>query len=205
MQYNEIIKNTSAVILAGGRGSRLDGRDKGLISIAGQPMIEHLLKQLHEQIPRIIISANRNIERYQAYNLPVIMDEERDYAGPLAGISAAMQAVSSEYLLTLPCDAPVIAHDYLKRMATALCQKPADIAIATDGNSLQYIHTLIPVRLHQHLQKHLQAGHHRVGEWLRQNSFTEVDFSDQAEAFHNMNTEADRLKLVEQSAPDCHL
>lgn len=196
MQYNEIIERTSALILAGGRGSRLDGIDKGLIAYAGRPIIEHLLKQLQEQAPQIIISANRNIERYQAYKLPVIMDEKSNYAGPLAGISAAMQAIPAEYLLTLPCDAPLIPHDYLKRMANALCQESADIAIATDGNNLQYVHALIPVRLHQHLQKYLQAGHRRVGEWLRQHSFTAVDFSDQVDAFNNINTEADRLKLI---------
>ncbi|MCP3690531.1 MAG: NTP transferase domain-containing protein, partial [Gammaproteobacteria bacterium] len=96
----------TAVILAGGRGRRMGGEDKGLIEFSGRALIETLIGKLKQQQVKVIINANRNHERYLIYGLPVISDELADFQGPLAGFATAMQKVETDYILTIPCDGP---------------------------------------------------------------------------------------------------
>src|SRR5579871_7042257 len=114
-------QETTTAVLAGGAGSRLDGRDKGLQLLAGRPLIEHVLDALGDSVGTILISANRNAERYAAYGR-VLADAQSDgeFRGPLAGIAAAFSACASPWLLTLPVDCPRPPRDLLQRLARAI-------------------------------------------------------------------------------------
>jgi len=109
----------TAVILAGGQGRRLGGQDKGLLNFNGRLMIEILIEALQNQQLDIVINANRNQSTYQSYGYPVISDELKDFQGPLAGFASAMAAVKTRYILTLPCDSPLLADNFVERFIEA--------------------------------------------------------------------------------------
>ncbi len=191
-------KDITAVILAGGKGQRLEGQDKGLVIYKNKPLIEHVLERITPQVDHILINANRNMQAYQHYGHPVFSDDIHGFQGPLAGFSAAMLAAKTDYILTLPCDGPLLPHDLLSRMLTginATQQAPSPIAIAHDGIRPQRIYTLMPVNLRTRLNDFLNQGDRKVGLWLSQQQTVSVDFSDQPHAFANINTEAQRLSL----------
>jgi molybdenum cofactor guanylyltransferase len=116
-------RDITGVILAGGRGSRLGGVDKGLVPLHGRPLIEHVIDALRPQVGALLISANRNRDIYASYGYPVIADVMGDYDGPLAGMLSAMRAAGTAYILTTPCDAPSIPADLARRLAEALDSK----------------------------------------------------------------------------------
>lgn len=92
----------TAVILAGGRGMRMGGMDKGLVDYQGQPMIEHVLSRITPQVDQVMINANRNLDRYQQYGVPVITDETDQFDGPLAGMQAGMRHAKHDWILSVP-------------------------------------------------------------------------------------------------------
>jgi len=192
----------TAVILAGGRGLRFEGQDKGLVKLNGKPMIEHILERLKPQIPAIIINANRNQERYKAYGLPVISDTLSNYQGPLAGIASALQSVQTQYILTLACDAPLLPLNYVAKMRKTLndTQSQNAIVVAHDGKTLQTVHALIPVLLLDSLQTYLTQGHRKVESWYADHNMQRADFSENAEAFENINTQTQHLKIEQASS-----
>ena len=104
-------KNITAVVLAGGRGRRLGGQDKGLMELDGKPLIKHILDLVTPQVNAVIINANRNQEIYADLGHPVISDTMTDYQGPLAGFAAALTASDTDYIMTLPCDGPYVPAD----------------------------------------------------------------------------------------------
>lgn len=110
----------TGLILAGGRGQRMGGRDKGLQPFQGEPLAAHVLRRLQPQVGRVLISANRHADAYAALGAPVIGDTLADFPGPLAGMLAGLQAIETDYLLTVPCDSPYLADDLAVRLADAL-------------------------------------------------------------------------------------
>ena len=108
-------KDITAVILAGGQGRRMGGQDKGLIEFNGKTLVSILIDRLATQSIDIVINANRNQERYLSMGYPVIKDQLEDYQGPLAGFASAMSAVTTDYIVTLPCDGPLLVSDYIAR------------------------------------------------------------------------------------------
>ncbi len=165
----------------------MGGIDKGLLELNGQPLIEHVIGRISPQVSEIIISANRNLERYQSYGYPVITDQITD-KGPLAGILSALQHCQSEWLLTVPCDTPRIPADLVTRIRNAAEQTPSAIYSAHDGEQLQPLFSMIHRDLANSLQEYLAAGNRKVVRWLMQQGCVTVDFSDQADAFANINT-----------------
>ncbi|MEW8394895.1 MAG: molybdenum cofactor guanylyltransferase MobA, partial [Candidatus Thiodiazotropha sp.] len=111
--------DVTAVILAGGRGRRMGGEDKGLIELNGEPLIQHVITSIAPQVGQILINANRNQARYQAFGYPVIADSLLNYQGPLAGFIAALEAITTEDMLTLPCDGPPVPADMVERLYQA--------------------------------------------------------------------------------------
>jgi len=188
-------KDITAVILAGGMGRRYGGRDKGHIELDGQPLIEHVLDAIRPQVAAILINANRNQDTYSHYGYPVIADRLVDYQGPLAGFSAGLQAIKTEYMVTLPCDGPLLAADLVDRLCNALQQQPADLAVAHDGERLQPVYALIPVRLQPSLENFLQSGQRKIDRWYAQHAMALADFSDVPESFNNINTPQDHDRL----------
>jgi molybdopterin molybdotransferase len=190
----------TGVILAGGRGSRLLGQDKGLVCFKAKPLIERILQGLPAQVGQILISANRNLAAYQAYTYPVISDDLSDFQGPLAGILSAMQRASTAYILTIPCDAPYVCPVLAERLYQALQDSGAAIAVAHDGQREQSVYALIKVATAAHLAQYLAQGERKLSLWYRQLHSVSVDFSDYAYAFQNMNT-PEQKQMMEQSLP----
>ncbi len=178
----------TAVILAGGKGSRLGGMDKGLVIYRGRPIIEHIIEAISPQVGAIIINANRNLEAYTNYGYPVISDELSDFQGPLAGISAAMSSLTTPYILTLPGDGPVVSSGFVKRLKKAIENSEYNLAVAHDGERMQPAHALIPVNLHNSLATYLHSGKRSIRHWFGSQKHALADFSDTPEIFYNINT-----------------
>jgi len=185
----------TAVILAGGQGRRMGGQDKGLIEFDGKPLVAILVEQLSQQGIKILINANRNQERYQQFGYPVITDELEDYQGPLAGFASAMAAVDSQFILTLPCDGPLLSDDYVARFIDSYRAREAPVQVAFDGERLQPVHAMIKVDLLPSLNQFLDSGDRKIDRWYAQHDYARVDFSDCASMFRNINTPADRDSL----------
>jgi molybdopterin-guanine dinucleotide biosynthesis protein A len=178
----------SAVILAGGGGRRMEGRDKGLIPLWGEPMVSHVIARIAPQVDEVHISANRNLERYRAFGYPVIRDQDGDFSGPLAGIAAAMAVSASARLLVVPCDAPCLPRDLCMRFHTALQQSKGTLAVAHDGVRMQNAISLLPISLYDDVRACLDRGEFRLEAFLRRHAPVVVDFSDEAAAFLNVNS-----------------
>ena len=185
----------TAVILAGGRGSRMGGVDKGLVDLNGRPLIEHVIAAIAGQVDALVINANRNLERYQAFGYPVISDSMSDYQGPLAGFLAAMSAVTTDDIVSVPCDGPLLCDDFVMRLLHAREREQADIAVAHDGRRMQPVHALIPVRLRDSLQRYLDAGDRKIDLWYARHRVALADFSDIPSTFVNVNTPEERDRL----------
>jgi len=185
----------TAVILAGGRGRRMEGKDKGLVKLNGTPLIEHVLSAVSPQVGQLLINANRNIEEYQRYGFPVVSDTMADYQGPLAGLASAMAVAETDYIVTTPCDSPLLPADLVQRLIHALQEKDAELAVAHDGKRLQPVFALVPVRLLPNLQQYLDCGERKATLWFTQQRIAQADFSDIPEAFLNINTPAEQKQL----------
>ncbi|MFZ1536204.1 MAG: molybdenum cofactor guanylyltransferase MobA [Chromatiaceae bacterium] len=188
----------TGVILAGGRARRMGGQDKGLIPFGGQPLVAWIIAALRPQVGPILVNANRNTEAYAALGYPVVADRLEGFQGPLAGIATAMAVVETPWILTLPCDGPFPPADLAQRLAAALTQADAEIAVARDAERLQPAHALLPVALAPSLQCYLAAGERRIDTWQAQHRLALADFSDCPLAFANLNNPQDAQWLEAQ-------
>ena len=188
-------KDITAVILAGGQGRRMGGQDKGLIDFNGQPLVSILIDKLELQAVGIVINANRNEQRYRDFGYPVVSDELADYQGPLAGFASAMTTVTTDFIVTLPCDSPLLVTDYVSRFIDSYAQVDAPIHVAFDGERLQPVHAMIKVELLTSLNEFLASEDRKIDRWYAMHDFVQTDFSDCADMFRNINTPADQQSL----------
>ena len=186
--------NITAVILSGGRSSRMQGEDKGLILLNDKPLISYVADVVNSKVVRLLISANRNIDAYQKYG-EVISDELSDFQGPLAGIVKAMSVVSTPYLLVLPSDSPLVNEIVIDRLIQCMTDKDMDICVAGDGVRIHPTFALIKTSLKDNLLDFLDSGERKLGLWIEQNDFQKVDFSDQPKVFINLNNPQDFDKI----------
>ncbi len=182
---------TTAIILAGGRGARLGGQDKGWIQYADKPLIEHLIERLRDQVDEIVISCNRNLDRYRKLGYPIVADTEQNFGGPLAGIAAAASHCHESFVLLSPCDTPLLPLNLAQRLGDALEDSPYDAAIPTDGHHQQYLCSLLRRRVISSAAHSLKTNKPAVKAWLATLQTVSVDFSDQAIGFSNINRPAD--------------
>jgi len=185
----------TGVILAGGRGQRMGGSDKGLLELAGRPLIEYVLDALTPQVSAILINANRNLEVYARYGHRVVADDLQDYQGPLAGLAVALATATTPWVLTVPCDGPHLHPQLAARLANALQRGQAELAVAHDGVRLQPTHALVPVALAGDLAASLAAGERALGHWYASHPMARADFSDCPHCFRNANTPAEQADL----------
>lgn len=185
----------TGLILAGGQGRRLGGADKGLLPWAGRPLVEWAIAALERQVRTLAISANRHAPIYAAYGYPVIADRQPGYPGPLAGLASALREIRDGWVLCVPCDTPYVPPDLGVRLAAALANGGAEIAMATDGIGPHPLHALIPVALADSLERYLACGERSVLGWYRRHRVVEVDFSDSPQSFANLNTLEDGQRL----------
>ena len=186
----------TGVILAGGQASRMDGQDKGLIELAGCPMVQYVLDALTGQVGQIIINANRNREIYGHYACPVIADEFEGYNGPLAGMASCMRAVKTPYMVTSPCDSPFVPKDLVERLYLQLMRQDADISVAHDGKRMQPVFVLMKTSLLESMLDYLHAGERKIDKWFEKHKLAVTDFSDKPDTFININTKDD-LSYIE--------
>ncbi|HED17545.1 MAG TPA: molybdenum cofactor guanylyltransferase [Gammaproteobacteria bacterium] len=191
----------TALILAGGKGVRMGRRNKGLMDCSGRPLIEHALQQITPQVDTVLISANDDLDQYRQYHWPVLTDGEYADCGPLAGIYQALLNCPTDYLLTLPCDAPAISPVYAQRMWQAIQNSGQRSAVASSAHGLEPVFTLLSIQCVSLLADYLQQGGRRAGEWIRQLNPVTVDFSDQQQMFTNINT-PENLALWQQDPQD---
>ena len=190
--------NISGLILAGGRAQRMAGEDKGLVLLNGQAMIEYVLASLEPQVHAVALNANRNIERYQAYGHPVISDELSNFQGPLAGFASGLRHCTTDYLVTVPCDGPLLCADYVQRLHQSALDKGCHISVASDGQRLQPVYALLHQSLLPSLLHFLARGDRKIDLWYRQEGYAECDFSDQPDMFTNVNSHEDLNNLGQQ-------
>jgi molybdopterin-guanine dinucleotide biosynthesis protein A len=185
----------TGVILAGGQGRRMGGADKGLQELGGRPMAAHVLERLAPQVGAVLISANRNLERYAALGCPVLPDNLHGYAGPLAGLQAALARVATPLLVSVPCDSPRLPADLVVRLHRALEAESAELAVARCGDRVHRAFCLLRRELLPRLDAFLATGERRVGLWHASLKVAEVAFDDEAAAFGNINTPEELARL----------
>jgi len=188
----------TGLVLAGGLGRRMGGEDKGLVELAGRPMIEHVLEALRPQVGPLLINANRNLERYAAYGHPVMADAVGGYLGPLAGVLTALQHCTTGFLVTAPCDAPLVAPDLAGRLHAALVAADADLAVASDGERQQPVFLLLRTSLAPSLDAYLAGGGRKIDAWFGQLRIAVADFSDEPDTFVNVNDPEERQRVETQ-------
>lgn len=182
----------TGLILAGGRGSRMGGTDKGLQPFQGMPMVQHTLQRLTPQTGRLLINANRNPDRYAAFGVPVVADAIPDFAGPLAGMLAGLDQCQTAWVVTAPCDSPFLPADLVARLTQAIEAQGADLAVPVtvdaDGRQrLQPVFCLMPATAAASLRAYVDAGNRKIESWVTSQRLAQVVFED-AQAFANINT-----------------
>jgi len=185
----------TGLVLAGGQARRMGGMDKGLVELAGQPMIAHVLAALEPQVGRILINANRNHDRYATFGYPVVADDMQGYLGPLAGVLSGLKAATTEFMLTVPCDSPLLAPDLAACLLAAIERGSGDIAVAHDGERLQPVFLLLRRELTASLEKFLAGGGRKIDAWLDRQRLAKADLRHRRESFVNVNDPAERAEL----------
>jgi len=196
----------TGLILAGGRGSRMGGVDKGLQNHLGMPLAMHALLRLGQQVGHLMINANRNLGAYESMSVPVWPDAVSDFPGPLAGFLAGLERSETPYLVTVPCDTPNFPPDLVQRLAAALEAEGADLAMAAtmepdegsaDGTlkvQVQPVFCLMKTSLMESLVAFTQSGQRKIDVWTAQHRCATVVF-DNASAFANANTPEELRRL----------
>jgi len=169
----------------------MDGRDKGLVPLAGRPMVAYVLDALRPQTAALLINANRSLDDYRSFGVPVASDRQADYPGPLAGVAAALAAAPTPWVVTAPCDGPLVPDDLVERLAAAVESEAVEVAVAHDGERLQPVYALLRRDLLEDLETFLAAGGRRVNQWLSGQAMAVADFSDHPTAFLNVNRPQD--------------
>ena len=185
----------TGLLLAGGRARRMGGEDKGLLPLAGQPLAAWALKNLSAQVDSLLISANRNHERYRELGAEVVSDTLGDFSGPLAGFAAGLAQIQTPWLVTVPCDSPLVVPDYVSRLWAAIQPGGIDAVVAHDGNRLQPVFSLLRRGVLGDLEDFLDLGERKIDLWLERLSWRIVDFSDAPDMFLNVNTPEDLARV----------
>ncbi|MBE7419443.1 MAG: molybdenum cofactor guanylyltransferase MobA [Ideonella sp.] len=181
----------TGIVLAGGRGSRMGGVDKGLQNHRGVPLALHALLRLQPQVGQTMLNANRNLAAYESMGVPVWPDTEGDFPGPLAGVLVGLERCETPYLVTVPCDTPNFPLDLVQRLADALHAEDADLAMAATREhgaiNRQPVFCLLKATLLESLIDYLKRGERKIDRWTAQHRVATVVFDDAA-AFDNANT-----------------
>jgi molybdenum cofactor guanylyltransferase len=193
-------EDITGLVLAGGRGSRMGGVDKGLQLHRGRPLALHALERLAPQVGRTLLNANRHLETYAAFGAPVCPDALPDYPGPLAGFLAGLEHCVTPWLVTVPCDTPDFPADLVERLARAAVQAQADLAIAATVEAGVHqrhpVFCLMRASLRDDLAAAVRAGERKIDRWTARQRGVELVFDD-AGAFFNANT-PDELRSLQE-------
>ncbi|NMG74622.1 molybdenum cofactor guanylyltransferase MobA [Aromatoleum diolicum] len=178
----------TGVILAGGQGRRMGSVDKGLVELRGRPMAEWVIERLRPQVDELIINANQNAERYATFGYPVFPDDIGGFAGPLAGLHAALSRAQHPLVATAPCDSPFLPEDLVERLYRALDAAGAELAVARTFDQPHPVFCLCRRDVLPHLDEFLASGGRKIDFWYATLKIIEVQFDDKEAAFRNINT-----------------
>jgi molybdopterin-guanine dinucleotide biosynthesis protein A len=181
--------NVTGLVLAGGRGSRMGGVDKGLQRLDGVPLVQHALRRLDPQVGALMINANRNLETYAQFGYPVWPDADSDFAGPLAGFVAGLAHCSTDWLATVPCDTPRFPLDLVARLLAAAANATVAVACTPEGGLAQRqpVFCLVRRTAQAGLVDYLAGGGRKIDAWFKRERCVDVLF-EESEAFFNANT-----------------
>ena len=185
----------SAIILSGGRATRMNGVDKGLVALQQKPLIAHVIARLKPQVDEILINANREIKQYEAFGLPVLQDENVEFIGPLAGFKLGLQYAKHDYVLTVPCDSPLLPLNLAQRLLDGMAASRMDIAVASSDENTHPVFCLMKKSVLPSLLEYIKSGERKVSAWQKSLKYVEVDFSDFDDVFVNLNTFEDLAAL----------
>lgn len=180
----------TGIVLAGGRGQRFDGRDKGLLRVQGRPLAACVAERLHKQVAALLIVANRNLSDYAALGHRVVSDRFTGFQGPLAGIHAGLVACATDYALVVPCDMPFLPPDLGTKLAAALDDATVAAALACANGQRQPLCLLVRRSVLADLEHFLAGGQRQAMAWLAALAAVEVDFGADGRAFANVNDAA---------------
>ncbi|MEB0047160.1 MULTISPECIES: molybdenum cofactor guanylyltransferase MobA [unclassified Pseudomonas] len=188
MTSNTPLPPCSILLLAGGRGQRMGGQDKGLLEWRGEPLIAHLYRKTRALSDDLIISCNRNQERYAPYADQLVVDDDVDFPGPLAGIRAGLKAARHAQLLVLPCDVPQVDTALLNNMRDTARQHPDRPLMLRHGDHWEPLLCVIPVTLRAMFEKAWDEGERSPGRIMRQLGATALPCPDNDPRLANLNT-----------------
>lgn len=178
----------TTVILAGGAARRMGGEDKGLTPLNGQAMITYVIERLSSQSSALTINCNRSQQAYAKFGYPLIKDTISGGLGPLAGVLSALEQCDSDYVLSVPCDTPLLPSDLVDRMLQTIEKENAEACTVSDGERLHPVVLLVKRSVLNGLRDYLSDGGRKVHDWFYSIPHCSADFSDQPEAFININT-----------------
>ena len=176
----------SGLVLAGGQGRRMGGVDRGLQRLHGKLMVSWVIARFSPQVDEIIVNANQNVQKYEAFGHRVVRDQIGGFAGPLAGLHAGLTAATHPLVATVPCDSPFLPADLVVRLKAALGDK--DLAVAKTGEQPHPVFVLVKREVLKNLASFLEQGGRKIDAWYASLDRVEVSFDDEPEAFRNINT-----------------
>jgi molybdopterin-guanine dinucleotide biosynthesis protein A len=180
--------SVTGLILAGGKGSRMGGVDKGLQNFRGRRLVDHVYERFAPQVGGVIINANQNHEEYKTFGVRVVSDAIGGYAGPLAGVHAGLSVSKRPFLASVPCDSPFLPADLIERLYQRIDETGAELAVAKTGEQPHPVFSLMRRGVLDHLAEFLKGGGRKIDAWYATLNVVEVAFDDEAEAFSNFNT-----------------
>lgn len=186
--------NTGAVILAGGLARRMGGQDKGLVMLAGMPMVARVLQTIQPLVERCVINANRHLDDYASFGVPVIPDRLEGHLGPLAGLSAGIDSLETDLVFMCPCDSPFLQGGLYQALTQACISQDADLAVPHDGERLQPVFLVVQQRVKSSLDDFLASGERKIDRWFAELQVAEVPAAGFVESFRNINTEEERVR-----------
>lgn len=179
-------KKIIGMVLAGGKGTRIGGEDKGLVFYQNRPLVSYSIDMLRPLVDTIVINANRNLPTYKQFGFHVITDENTHFDGPLAGILAVLNQIESDLLLIVPCDSPLMTTENLKQLLLQQAEKNLDICVASDNQKLHPLFLVIKTHLKTDLAIFLNNGGRKVQQWIKKHHFESISF-DNAMDLSNFN------------------
>ena len=171
----------AGVVLAGGRSSRMDGQDKCLASLAGRPVIAHVIARLEPQVAMLALNTNAEPSRFAGFGLPIIADRIAGQAGPLAGLHAALAwgrecGANIRHVVTVACDTPFLPDDLVARFLAALEETGRECCVARSGEGVHPVIGLWPIGIAGTLAAALVEGQRKASAWAEQQGAVEVFF-----------------------------
>jgi molybdopterin-guanine dinucleotide biosynthesis protein A len=192
--------SVTGLILAGGKGSRMGGVDKGLQAFRGRRLVDHVYERFAPQVGGVIINANQNHEEYKTFGVRVVSDAIGGYAGPLAGVHAGLSVSKRPFLASVPCDSPFLPADLIERLYQRIDETGAELAVAKTGEQPHPVFSLMRRGVLDHLTEFLKGGGRKIDAWYATLNAVEVAFDDEPDAFSNINTR-EELQTWENAPP----